>query len=246
MCESLLSALDLNTEDKIIAIRENKLADATFILASVMSKCISENKNICLVTLHNTFSHYQNIGRRLGFDLSKHTQENHFQLVDPLNDIVEDLFSINETNKYYSVDPKIIAKKLFSQIYNQTEPLLVNNEHCCVIIDDLSHLIDLGLDLKLLSHFVQHLVDFTLNKDVAIVVNCHATSPVGDILANLLFYSADLRIVVSALKTGRSKNVSGVLNVIRNCEYSTNNASTYHYKLMEKDIRVFAPGRAFI
>lgn len=73
MADTVLTHLDLNSDDKIIAIRENKLSDANFILTSLISKTFSDQNSLCLVILHNTLGHYQNVGKRLGYDRSRNS-----------------------------------------------------------------------------------------------------------------------------------------------------------------------------
>lgn len=247
MAASVLSVLDLTPKDQIIIIRENYLADSTFVLASILSKCFKDDTNVCLVSLHNTLLHFNNVGKRIGFDFNAEVDKGTATFIDFLSEISNDLYN-NQNPKYLTTEANQIVKQLLLEINNKIKKLLSNNKHISVVIDDISHLLDLSVTFNEITRFIQHLVGLTINKNISIIVNCHVASETDNLISNLLQHSADVAVIVSNLKTGRSWDVSGVLIVNRNSEIQNeiNKQAVYHYRLFEKEIRVFAPGKSYI
>lgn len=250
MADTVLTHLDLNSDDKIIAIRENKLSDANFILTSLISKTFSDQNSLCLVILHNTLGHYQNVGKRLGYDLLAQISADRARTIEPMKQIVDDIASSNTMPVYLQQNKETVVRHLFNEIKQNIDELQKQNGGRCMslVIDDISHLFDLGVDLKNVLRFLKYCNGLVVSSNVTVIVNCHVSTEIDEIVANIMFHSADLCVNVSALRTGRSRNVSGVLSVNRNT--STKNqhqqTSTYHFKLTDRDIKLFAPGRAII
>lgn len=247
MASPVLSVLDLTTKDQIIIIREDYLADSTFVLTSILSKCFKDENNVCLVSLHNTLLHFTHIGKRIGFDLNAEMKKGTVTFIDFLSEISYDLYN-SENPKYLAKESNQIVKQLFLEINSKTNNLLLNNKNTFVVIDDISHLLDLGVTFNEITSFIQHLISLTINRNISIIVNCHVASETDNLISNLLQHSADVAVIVSNLKTGRSWDVSGVLTVNRNSEIQNeiNKQAVYHYRLFEQEIRVFAPGKSYI
>ncbi|GLV44818.1 poly [Carabus blaptoides fortunei] len=248
MADTVLTHLDLNSQEKIIAIRENKLSDANFILTSLIAKTFSEQNTLCFIILHHTLGHYQNVGKRLGYDLIAQISAGQARVIEPMKQIVDDI--ANTIPVYLQQNKESVVRYLFDQIQQNIDELQKQNggRVTSLVIDDISHLFDLGVDLKNVLRFLKYCNGLAFNSNVNVVVNCHVNTDIDEIIANLMFHSADVCVNVCALRTGRSRNVSGVLSVSKKTSTKTNihQQNTYHFKLTDKDIKLFAPGRAII
>lgn len=85
----VLSSLKIKSEDKIIFIRENSLADSNFIITHLFKQMLHQKSHICLLTLHNNFNHYQTIGKILGYDLREVERKGDLKIIDLMEEMVE-------------------------------------------------------------------------------------------------------------------------------------------------------------
>ncbi|KAF5269588.1 hypothetical protein FQR65_LT05926 [Abscondita terminalis] len=236
---NLLTSLNVQTNEKIISVKENGLSDANFIITNLMKKIFVEDGCMCLVIMHNTVGHYQNVLKRLGHDFMQKIQSNTVKTIEPLKTIYADIGSVDGT-KYLSPNKENIVKTLYLDIHRKINDLLKeNNEQVYLVIDDVSHLLDLGVSNKYIISFLNYCVNLTSNPRVSFVVNCHVVDNNDEVVSNCLRYMADVDIEVSPLKTGFSHEVTGVVTVRR--RDSTAKSNTFHYKASDRGIKTFAP-----
>lgn len=247
----LLNILKPKSSEKVISIRENGLADANFIITNLMLDIFAEKANrMCLVIMHNTVGHYHNVGKRIGYDLLSKIRNGYVTTIEPLKSLYEQLGSTDANdNTYLSTNKEDIAKKLFLNIKCKIDSFLKDEAvgKVYLVIDDISHLLDLGIDIKYIITFLKYCIALTTDREVYMIVNCHISpSNVHDeIISNALTYVSDLNIEISNLKTGISRDVSGILKVVRHEQNMPQlNENIYHYKAYDREIKVFAPGES--
>lgn len=235
---SVLAALNVNQHDKIVLIKENKLADANFIVTHLMKQIFADRNNkICLVNLHNAIKHYVTVGKRLGYDLQKRIDDGYVRLVEPIKSISDDLNT--HYMRFINNDSEKLIGYLFKNIESEINGLIGNDDDINVylIIDDLSHLLDMNAGINHILSFINTCINM---ERVSTIVNCHVASKLDELLANSLEYLADVKVEVSELKTGRSVDVTGYMSVVRpSCDKASNN---YHFKAYDRGIRMFKPG----
>lgn len=222
----IVSGLGIDENDQIITIRENGHSDANFILTHLIQHAFSKSNKVCLVLLHNTIGHYQNVGKKLGYDLLKKVDEGKAFVIDVLKE-----GSLSEN----------IAKDLYSQILKAVNTNSVK-DNFYIFIDDLSHFADLGASLQDTTQFINRCVNLD---GVKVVINMHVGSSTDRYVCNALDHASDLVIDVSSLKTGRSLDVTGVVTIKRNGIETTDTSfrqTTFHYRTLDRDIKLFAPG----
>lgn len=231
----LLSHLDIKSEDKTITVIENHLADANFIITHLLKQILTESENrVCFVIWHNTVGHYQNVLKRLGVDLLKKVDDGDVVILQGLNKLLEQILS----------DECAIAfqeEELFEEIRVSVSNLTKDNHNVYLVVDDFSHLFDIGLNLEQVLKFVNRCTNLTNNKLVSVVLGSHVSDNSDGIIVNSLKYTSDVSVVVSTLKTGRSRDVTGVIDVIRN---RIDKVDTYHFQATEKEIKTFCPGQS--
>lgn len=233
----VLSALQINFNDKIISVRENSNADANFILTHLIKQIFYEKNKVCLVSLHNSIDHYQNVGKKLGYDLGEALKRNDLCIIDPLNDIVD---CIGLEEDYLQEDKDNVVKCLYINIEKNINRLLSSaSKQVYLIIDDLSHLSDIAIEISEIMSFVNYCISLTDDERIAIILNNHVATNVDEIISKNLHYIADVHIEISSLKTGRSQDVTGLISIERSSQ-----KNQYQYKAFDRGIKTFHPGES--
>ncbi|XP_044272410.1 elongator complex protein 6-like [Tribolium madens] len=235
----LLVSLDIKSTDKVISIKENGNIDSNFVITHLIKQILFENNKLCFVILHNTLGHYHNVGKRLGYDFLKQVEEGCIKTIEPLKDIVEDIG--NGTN-YLIDDKEQIVKALFTSIKNSIEEFTATTPNrAYLIIDDISHLLDLGIDLKYIISFINYCLSLINDDRVSVVINTHVCSKPDEIICNNLNYVSDVVIEVLPLKTGISREVTGVMTIEKSGKAQV---TQFHFKAYDKGIKTFHLGES--
>ena len=273
VCSALgIDRVDLR--GKLTLIEEQHGSDANFLLNSFISSSLEKSQGICLVLFHNTFGHYHNVGMKLGYNLNVLRERGQVSVVEPMKLIASNIHdlghdSVDAANVDFNEKspeedlgvPDImkldanLVRKLFLPLRNQIYELLKHRESVIVIIDDLSHLFDLRMSLRDVWFFVRYLrslMEFEQSLSVCILTHTYKADPDScqpDLIAVGMKHISQLIIVVEPLSTGHAKDVSGKMNVrwkmdsIRT-KYNWPEKTSYLFKLLDRQVKVFAPGSA--
>lgn len=240
--EKLLDLLSIHNSDKVILIKESNSADSNFVLTHFMRKTLEDDSNrICFVLMHNTIGHYQNVQKKLGMDLINKVDSGHVSVLDLLTSVFNNL--IFSRRKYTDRINEDFIKYIYKDIENKIQLLkdTPGADKVIIVIEDISKLLDLGLDLPSCNIFLQYLINLAhVNDYIKIIINTHIGDNNDEIFSNAIEYAADITIGVNALKTGRSSDVTGILKIKRHDENFEE--LTYHYKAMDKTVKSFRPG----
>ena len=138
-------------------------------------------------------------------------------------------------------------------IKEKIEKLIKTKRTVCLVIDDATDLLSLGIPVKdVLSffHYCRVLLESVVG--LSFIILTHITE--GDEEQRLVTASvghvADTIVTISSLKTGQSSYISGVLKVIHKkldksiTRHDWNKQNVYHFKLLDRQVKVFAPGTA--
>lgn len=233
----ILSILQVKPEDEIIAIEETSTSDANFILTHLLKQIFHENNRVCMVCFHEPVGHYQAISRKLGFDLNEEVKNGRAAILDLLYTINDDLDAKN-TSWLLSSEKDELLLSLIERIKHKIDDLNNNQSSTYLIIDDLSHLLDLGVNVNEVIEFT----NFCLNlNNIKLIINVHVTNEIDKILSNNLQYNCDLFVNVAPLKTGHSNDVTGFIHIKRN---QLMEKRSYHYKTYDRGIKTFQLGEA--
>lgn len=231
----LLQHLNVKKSDRLVHIGEVNLADSNFVFTHLMKQVYSEETNsLCLLLLHNSLDHYLNVGKKLGFDLQKKIESGSTRCINVLSIIAEKLGCEDFPN----------SSLIYEEVERNLKELKRTFKSTYLFVDDLSHLMDLGVTLAEALRFVNLLGRLSSEENLNVIVNCHSSDNPDvlqddTVLSNALEYIADVSVKVSPLKTGWSEDVTGVVRV-KNC----NSEKVYHYKASDKEIRTFTPGES--
>ncbi|XP_049827599.1 uncharacterized protein LOC126266943 [Schistocerca gregaria] len=186
---------------------------------------LSGDRAVCLVCLMHTPVHHRNVLARLGVP----KPETHAALY--FVDALSQLGCISGCS----------PDDLFSQIIKVISAAQVSGiSHLSLILDDVSVLLDIGWDLKQVISFLSRLRSLKL-ASMAVLTHTAGADTLTSLLAAALIHSSDTAVSVLPLSTGVSADVSGTL-IIRHLQRPNNTPQTFHFRLTDRQVKVFAPG----
>lgn len=258
MATSVCSALGIDQENfvgKLIAVEEHHSSNGNFVLNCLIAEQVHKEGSVCLVALHNSFGHYHNVGTKLGYNLHQLQEKGCVESIEVLKLLNESLNAEHE-NRVGNVlfgDEENTMRNLFHLIKGKTEKLLQKRKLVSLVIDDLSNLLSLGISVKEVLSFLQYCRTLLESQPgLSLVVLTHIAE--GDdeqqLLNAGLCHVADVIVTVCGLKTGQSSDVSGSMKVTHRrldqpmIAHEWNKQTLYHFKLLDRQVKVFAPGTA--
>ncbi|KDR22573.1 elongator complex protein 6 [Zootermopsis nevadensis] len=259
MASSVCSALGTDKENlvgKLIAVEENHGSNGNFVLNCLIAEQIQKGGGVCLVALHNSFGHYHNIGTKLGYNLRQLQEKGRVESIEILKLLNGSLNTAHEDGSEQNIlfgSEEDTVRNIFHLIEEKIKKILQNIKPVSLVIDDLSDLLCLGIPLKEVLSLLQYcrtLLDS--QPGLSLVVLTHVAE--GDEQQNLLTaglcHVADMTVSICGLKTGQSSDVSGAMKVIHRrwdesaVAHEWNRQNLYHFKLLDRQVKVFAPGTA--
>lgn len=239
MATSVLAACDLNEQKlpKFVLIRENRGADGSFLITSIVTQCLRFPKNgVVLLCLHHVSQHYINSCVRLGFNLNMAKDKGRIVMIEPLADIGTKMLQSTYVN-----DPKnIVLAGLLNEIKEMVNEQLESKDNVTIILDSLTTLLDLGFDKKLLLRFCFSLIEMT-NDRLSIVLKMNVSDIYDDVISSLDDYT-DASITLSKLKSGEFQEVDGQIDYKKRLEHCKHSTKSILYKVGDKNVKTFQPG----
>lgn len=240
MAASLLLACDLN-EQKLpafILLREDSGVDGSFLISSILGQRLKiQNNGTVLICLHHTAQHYSNVGMRLGFNLNMARDKGTLAIIEPLQDIGENLF----TSKYLTSIKCDILEILLTKIVQEIDRQLNTKQNVTILIDNIGNLIDLGCDENLILRFCHKLIDLS-NEKISIILKINTCQLYESICKNLEDI-ADAQIHVVKLPSGNFKEVDGKIIYYKRLENGYDRSvKQLLYKVNDRNIKIFQPG----
>ena len=243
MTNSVVTALQLDQNplhNQLVLIEENKTSDGSFLLSTILHHQIKNKNKIVLVLFHNSIGHYHAISQKLGYNLLSLQDSNDLIVID----IPRMIASLNSEALFS--DKPISLADLFSEIKTDVSELTKSSD-VTLIFENVSNLLLMSYELKDVFSFI-HNIRILLNeiKNVSVVLLLHNISTSDDYvsLINNLKHVSNPIITLSDLKTGKAIDVTGIFTVKwKEKDFSKwNEQSEYHYQLLDRNIKVFAPG----
>lgn len=243
MAHELCTCVGLSGKDlsgKLVQVEEAQGSSAgSSVVSSLMWNLAQQETSLVLVTLHHGETHYQSVCKKLGFNLREAQEKKRAVVLDPFDMLV------GKNKPFDSIDMsnKDNLKGLFFTVEESVNSLPGRK---ALIIDDLSGLVSLGASVGMVITFLQHCRSLQKQDKGLFLAICNHVSEDSEelkMLSSWVSHVADLRIGVAGLKTGFSANVTGSLEVVdhlKDCNFA--DQRVLHFKLTDRQIKVFAPG----
>lgn len=254
----------VNINGKTILIEEQHGTNANFLVNAILLHSLKKmNAAVCLVLCHNTFSHYHNIGMKLGYNLLNLKEKGQITVVEPMKlvasnvtDMCKDFIDRTETiiPDVTSMEHVDIVHRLFTCIKEKYEEAAMFSESVFLIIDDINNLLDLGLGIRDTIYFMRYLRSFIAlypSSQLCILAHTYQGNKLqtsnADMVANVLKHMANLCVTTQPFKTGHSSDASGKLivhwktNSIRS-KYHWTEKTTHLFNLLDWQVKICAPG----
>ncbi|KAL2724528.1 hypothetical protein V1478_009041 [Vespula squamosa] len=259
---------------RMVLIEEQHGCDANFLVNALISNALKKDYGICFVLFHNTFSHYHNVGIRSGYNLMTLKEKGKVALVEPMKELMHNIngicmdtdtmdignriFSnlyvkVSDSSKDNRFNGMTMVDNMFKLIRDNHNEMASQNKTVLIIIEDISHLSDLGLSLRDSMYYIRYirsLMESHPMTQLCVTVHTYQNdvkSCILDFICNNLKYIADLVLIAEPLVTGHSSDASGKITVCWNVdsvrsEYHWTEKMTYLYKLLDWHVKIFAPG----
>ncbi|XP_014472403.1 PREDICTED: uncharacterized protein LOC106743262 [Dinoponera quadriceps] len=255
----------VNMDGKMVLFVEQHGSNANFLVNAVMSNALKKKNAVCLVLCHNTFGHYHNIGARFGYNLLSLKAKGQVTVVEPMKIVTGNVVGIRaDSVDNESIIADIISRehmdvvhRLFIHIRKSYEEAAKFNASVVLVIDDISHLFDLGLGIRDVMYLIRYLRSFMVSHGTSklyILTHTYQEDPKisdADTVANCLKHMAHLCVTTEPLTTGYSGDASGKLTISwrTDCirlKYHWAEKVAYLFKLLDWQVKVYAPGEASV
>ncbi|KAK3907833.1 Elongator complex protein 6 [Frankliniella fusca] len=268
MAAALIAALGLDqpeVQSSSIAVLEKGNADSSFVLSCFMWECLvgrsarecranglllprpSETSTaVLLLTCHHSAAHYRNQSLKLGLNLTSLSQKGLFEELDLMKIISESFSTLKETSdEDLCRNGTIVVKSLFASMRTKLLKLKENFKSVCLIIGNVNDLLTSGVSNTQLFIFINYLQGLLSEiTNLSLVISTHVSDDAESerLLGAFLKNASDFTVTVSALQTGLSKDVSGCLSV----GGLSLSSGTYHYRLLDRQVKMFSPGASSV
>ena len=193
---------------KVITVLQKGETNAAFCLHHFISYSLKSNGSLILVTLQQSFAHYSNVAAKLGVNLSLAKQNGKVQCVDLMTQF-KNMIIIDQDSQNCDMDENII-KGVYETIRDHVSNI---TGEVVIVIDDISLLMCIGFDPKLIAHFLQYLAILVKenNQKLSLVLGdrCFEHDSQSEWLSKSLHHKSDVVVSVAPLSSGFSKDVHG-------------------------------------
>ncbi|XP_002737485.1 elongator complex protein 6-like [Saccoglossus kowalevskii] len=239
---------------QFILLSDN-LTDGTFILHHYISLFLKGGHKVCLVSLSQSFSHYNAVGQKLGVNLSLAKEKNQLVFIDGLQCSLQLFASSDDSMQNNPLVCIRDSKTTLQPLYEMVRNAVCNSDGkvetpVLLLIDDLSILLSLGISLISVYDFMHYCVVMLCGSIQS--VGCLVTLIHSDkdeensLLLRHLLYSSHLHLHMNGLSSGFCKDVHGELSIHWNDPWqilpSRQRRKIYQYKIQDKHVSFFAPG----
>ena len=239
----LISSDDLNNSNFII----NQYIQA---LSKGLTSPLQSNQETMIFCLfiNQTYTNYSFIQMKCGNNLKNLKERNVFRCLDVLSDLDQFMSKSEDFKDKSDMDNQFNFKKFETIFLNQLNDYFNDSEDKSkeslkvLIIDDITTLLSLNVELSQLINFLNHLKHYCSINKITLIIQSFLDSIKLDQLVKLdafLNSISDLVLLVSKLETGYSNKVDGNLR-IKN--FITNTQQSYLFKSTERITKLYSPG----
>ena len=218
--------------------------DANFLIHHFISHFLQKKSNskVCLLGFTQTQSHYTSACQKMGLNLQTAISKKQFVFVDMLR-MLFDGFIADTTHANHLFSSTALTNTL-KPLFELLLAIIKGDTPSLVVVDDLSVLVNIGIPVQVVADFLHYCKNMTVQRDVSFLFLSHADEDDAEFtLMNcwLKRYST-LELNVCSLQSGYSNELSGDMTITRHQCLS----KLLHFKLMDKDVKFYAPGTSSV
>ena len=250
MSTDLFTILDLPNKYssyRLLSVTSDDLNNASFVFHSLIQSRLRasaplkdiHNPLVVLILTNQAYSHYSTVAAKsFGLNLKSHKDEGRLKCFDLLTDY-EKYFEDNVFNFKLLVDE--VVRFIVDNIVSQTDLTP------CVMFDDLSTFLALGVSVADLHKFTLVLRSLSYSKQFCLIIQSTYEEDSEDDelrhMVTLLSARSDIWLHLEKLKTGYSQQIDGTLT-IRNIKKLNGDSVNrkFHYKTFDRNTKLYHPG----
>lgn len=228
-----------------------KCVDSSFLIHHFLSFLLKEAP-VCLLSFSQSFNHFNTVGNKIGNSLTAAIKRKQFTFIDGLKILGPGIISMGVgENNLIDKAGKLTCKQVLQSIIGYLEPLKETSvKPPCLVIDNISVLIEFGCPVKDVIILVHYLRSFCLTNLNSSVMVLGVQDDLGEEdeenhqLWKSIQHCSSLSIIVSGLDTGFCKEVHGQITARWQntaLREKTKEKKT-QFKLTDKTCALFASG----
>lgn len=205
-------------------------SDSGFLIHHFISCFLKQSLPVCSVSTSQTFTHYAQVGTKIGVNLEKACIDGSIQHISLMSEFLQHYLEPSKGG--WS------AKHIYQSVKKEITKLMKSCTTALLVIDDISVLSSLlpTSDVNHLLHYL-HILSKSMEFSIVLVMPKLISEQTSRVQVLATHY-ADTVLRVKPLQTGYSKDVHGQLEIIKgDCSIGVR-----QFKLSDKNLHLFAVG----
>lgn len=230
MYSEIINTLRLSSvfNNKFIIATKDVTSDVNFVFCELLSHYINQKYTVVLLNFAQSYAHYNHMLLKSGVNVRQLKENQQILTIDGLSEIEKlakmEADNINQDTSFRDLFSDSGSSDSVQSLYyliNKTVQKLVNeSKQFILFIDDISTLLNLGMDIRRIFSFTQYCRSLCFKDQTANILLMGSIYEKEDLLNkklnDYLLHVADVKIQVEGLKTGYSKDVHGKVCNLRN------------------------------
>lgn len=203
---------------------------SSFITHHFISCFLKQSLPVCLVSTSQSFSHYVQVGTKIGANLEKACNDGFLNHIDLMSMFLQHYLEPNEDT--WNV------QHIYQNVKKEISKAMKNSDTALLIIDDITVLSSL-LQPSDVNHFLHYLHTLSKSMEFSMVLTMPILSQENTTRVQIsAIHYADTVLRVKPLQTGYSKDVHGQLETTK----GGRGRGELQFKLSDKNLHLFATG----
>lgn len=258
MLSEITSCLQLSSlsNDALILVTKDFMSDVNFIFSEILSHCLKNNYTVILLNFVQSCPHYNHVLLKSDVNVRQLRENHQILTIDGLAEIEKLTNSIPLETEQSTAFKSLFSgsagtecvQKLYSVIKETVRKLNEESKPFVLFIDDVTTLLNLGLEIKYICLLVQYCRSLCCSggqiPNILLIGSTHDNDDsANERMINYLLHLADIKIQIDRLKTGYSKDYHGKISLnVRNPLEGTSSKQKMLYKVTEKGATLFSLG----
>ncbi|XP_019849561.1 PREDICTED: elongator complex protein 6-like [Amphimedon queenslandica] len=232
-----------------------------YFLHYFISQSIKDDYTVCLVSVNQSFDHYAAVASKFSVNLRASCSCFKFVKISSYSTDTDVATQAKQTEVSGPLDSTdtmtdqssfcCYVERSVQELYELIKKLITTSsagKPSCLIIDDISVLLSIGISIKDLLIFVKYLINLLQTKALSsLILRTHHDDDVEDeeerLLLTYLTHQSHLHLHTNGLKTGYSRDVHGEVTVERRRPFLIQpQTHTMQYRNLDRSINIFSKG----